>query len=100
MEFTEIPRSATLKVLGVELFNIGVISPDAATDVVLEAEMDGDYYFFVFRDKFLVGSILLGDASLSSKVKKVVEEHQDCSQWLQSGQGADHIVKCFQELVN
>ena len=97
-EFTEIPRSATLKVLGIELFNIGVISPDAATDRVFETEIDGNYYFFVFRDSLLVGSILLGDAALSTKIKKVVEERQDCSGWLQEGYDASHILNTIKDL--
>ena len=97
-EFTQIPRSATLKVLGIELFNIGVISPDAATDRVFETEVDGNYYFFVFRDSLLVGSILLGDAALSNKIKKVVEERQDCSVWLQKGYGAGHILNTMKDL--
>jgi nitrite reductase (NADH) large subunit len=98
-EFTEIPRSATLKVLGIQLFNIGVISPDAATDRVFETEVDGNYYFFVFRDSLLVGSILLGDAVLSNKIKKVVEERQDCSGWLQEGYDAAHIMNFIKDLV-
>jgi nitrite reductase (NADH) large subunit len=98
-EFAEIPRSASLKVMGIELFNIGVISPDAVTDRVFETEFDGHYYFFVFRDNLLVGSILLGDASLSSKIKKVVEEHQDCSALLQKGYDEAGILKFFEGLA-
>jgi len=98
-EFTEIPRSATLKVLGIELFNIGVISPDAATDRVFETEADGNYYFLVFRDSLLVGSILLGDAALSNKIKKVVDERQDCSRWLQEGYDAGHILNTMKDLL-
>jgi NAD(P)H-nitrite reductase large subunit len=97
-EFAEIPRSATLKVLGIELFNIGVISPDAATDRVLETEKDGHYFYFVFRDNLMVGSILLGNAALSNHVKKVVEERQDCSAWLQDGVDAAHIMKLIKNI--
>jgi len=98
-EFAEIPRSATLKVLGIELFNIGVISPDAATDRAFETEIDGNYYFFVFRDNLLVGSILLGNAALSTKIKKVVEEHYDCTEILQKGYDAARIVKFCEHLA-
>lgn len=97
-EFKEIPRSATLKVLGIPLFNIGVISPEAATDTVFEAEIDGNYYFFLFRADLMVGSILLGDTSLSSKVSRVVEGRQNCSQWLQGGQDAEGIVNILKDL--
>ena len=98
-EFTEIPRSTSLKVLGIELFNIGVSSPDATTDRAIEAEIDGNYYFFVFRDHLLVGSILLGNAALSSRIKKVVEEHYDCSELLQKGCDAAGILKFFEGLA-
>jgi len=98
-EFAEIPRSATLKVLGIELFNIGVISSGAATDRAFEMEINGNYYFFVFRDNLLVGSILLGNTALSSKIKKVVEEHYDCTEILQKGYDAARIVKYFEALA-
>jgi nitrite reductase (NADH) large subunit len=99
VEFTEIPRSATLKVLGIELFNIGIISPDAATDIVREKISDDAYYCLVFRNNLLVGSILLGDTALYPKIKKVVEGRQDCSQWLQNGYDAAHILKLIHDAV-
>jgi len=97
-EFKEIPRSATLKVLGIPLFNIGVISPEASSDTVFEAEIDGNYYFFLFREDLMVGSILLGDTSLSSKVSRVVEGRQNCSGWLQAGQDAAAILNFIKSL--
>ena len=98
-EFIEIPRSTTLKVLGFELFNIGVIAPDASTDIVFETELNGNYYFFVFRSNLLAGSILLGDAALSNQIKWVVEEHQDCSRWLQAGSDATQILNIIKDLA-
>jgi nitrite reductase (NADH) large subunit len=97
-EFKEIPRSATLKVLGIELFNIGVISPDAATDRTFEIEIDGHYYCFVFRGSLLVGSILLGDTAIASKIKKAVEEQHDCSAWIQEGADAARIIDLIKNI--
>ena len=78
-EFGGIPRSNTLKVLGLELFSIGQVAPDDGSFTVVEQEGDDRYYRFVFRDEHLVGAILLGDASLTVAVKKTVETRADCS---------------------
>ena len=39
--------------------------------------------YFVFRDNYMVGSILLGDTTHSAAVKKIIEKHHDCSKILQ-----------------
>lgn len=78
-EFSPLPRSATLKVLGVDLFTIGQIAREDLADRIVENRSDGTYFGFVFRHQFLTGAILLGDASLSPKAKKAIEEHCDCS---------------------
>jgi len=78
-EFGGIPRSNTLKVLGLDLFSIGRIEPEDASFEVVEDDRNGEYFRFVFRDSRLIGSILLGDAALTSVVKKVVEEKADFS---------------------
>ena len=59
-EFGGIPRSNTLKVLGINLFSIGLISPEDASYPVLEHEEGGAYYCFIFRDNFLAG-VIKGD---------------------------------------
>jgi nitrite reductase (NADH) large subunit len=78
-EFGGIPRSNTLKVLGLDLFSIGRIEPEDASFEIIEDDRNGGYFRFVFRDSRLVGSILLGDAALASAVKRVVEEKADFS---------------------
>ena len=78
-EFGGIPRSNTLKVLGVELLSIGKFEPEDASYVVLEQEAEGKYLRFLFRDGNLVGAILLGDTSISTAVKKAVETRTDFS---------------------
>lgn len=82
-EFGGIPRSNNLKVLDVDLFSVGVVAPDDGSYEELDHETeDGDYYRFLFHDGALVGAILLGDASLTAKVTKLVENADDLSKLL------------------
>jgi nitrite reductase (NADH) large subunit len=96
--FTALPRSNTLKVLGYDLFSIGRIAAQDSADQMIDAEIDGKYACFVVRENCLVGSILLGDISLSSKTRKVVEERQDCSVVLNKQAGARDILKFLEDL--
>ena len=91
VEFGGIPRSNTLKVLGLDLVSIGKFEPEDGSFQVLEQERDGKYARFVFRDNRLVGSILLGDTSLASAVKKSLEGHQDFSGLLQGHPTASDV---------
>jgi nitrite reductase (NADH) large subunit len=97
-EFAGVARSNMLKVLGVDLFSIGQIVLDDASFEAVEAEIDGKYYFFVFHDNYLVGSILLGDTSLSAGVKNVIEKHIDCSKVLQKHPGVPEIVSFLEQV--
>jgi len=76
--FVPMPRAATLKAVGVEVFSIGQVAPTDAGDRVVEAEIEGNYFCFVCRDQRLVGAILLGKASLASQVKRLVESGSAC----------------------
>jgi len=91
-EFVGLPRSNMLKVLGYDLFSIGKILPEDASYEVIDAERDGRYFYFVFRDQYLIGAILLGDTRLSAGVKNMVEKHHDCSPVLQKRPGVDDIL--------
>jgi len=73
-DFTAIPRSNTLKVLGTSLFSIGPVNPAPEGSIVLEEIDDSCYTGLYFLQNKLVGAILLGDISLSAAVKKVVED--------------------------
>jgi nitrite reductase (NADH) large subunit len=83
VEFGGIPRSNTLKVLGLDLFSIGQVNPDEAGFQILDEESNGRYYRLVFHDNRLVGSVLLGDTKLTSAVKNAVESGLDYSALLQ-----------------
>lgn len=81
--FLPVPRSAVLKVLGIDLFSIGRIAPEEGDTLIDEAGPDW-YEGFVFQAGLLVGAILMGDTSASSAIKKAVEEKLECSAILET----------------
>ena len=97
-EFAGIPRSNMLKVLGVDMFSVGQVHPQDASYRVVEDELDASYYYFVFRDSRMVSSILLGDTTLASTVKSVVEKAYDCSDVLQHRPSSKDILDFLHEL--
>jgi len=97
-EFAGVARSNMLKVLGYDMFSIGQIVLDDASFEAVEAEIDGKYYYFVFHDNYLVGSILLGDTTLSSGIKNVIEKHIDCSKVLQKHLGVPEILGFLEQV--
>lgn len=78
-EFGGIPRSHSLKVLGVDLLSIGKFSAEDDNDIIIESKHAGNYYCFVFHDSLLVGSILYGNTRISNGVKRAIEKREDCS---------------------
>jgi nitrite reductase (NADH) large subunit len=82
-EFGGIPRSNTLKVLGVDLFSIGQTTPEDASFQTVDDEADGRYTAFIFRENRLVGAVLLGDTRLAARVKRAIENREDFSGVLQ-----------------
>ncbi len=91
-EFGGIPRSNTLKVLGLDLFSIGEIEPQDGSYLALERETDAAYQRFVFHDSFLVGAILLGDTALIARVKQAVEKREDFSDVLARRPSAEDVL--------
>ncbi|MDP4094976.1 MAG: FAD-dependent oxidoreductase [Bacillota bacterium] len=71
-EFPGLPRSYLLKVLGVEMFSIGEIDTDEDCSIY-EKETEKEYYMFAIKYGRIIGSILVGDITLSTRVKKAVE---------------------------
>jgi nitrite reductase (NADH) large subunit len=98
-EFGGIPRSNTLKVLGVDLLSIGRFEPEDGSFRVVEQEADGRYYRFVFHDGRLVGAVLLGDTSVSAPVKKAIEGGGDFSGLLIRGPAASDVVHHLREMA-
>jgi len=91
-EFGGLPRSNTLKVLGLDLLSIGQFEPEDGSYDVLEQEKDGTYFRFVFHDGRMAGAILLGDTSLSSPLKKAIEGGEDFSGLLRKSPSAAAVM--------
>ena len=87
--FGGIPRSNTLKVLGLDLLSIGQFEPEDGSFQVIEAQQAEAYYRFVFRDEHLVGSVLVGDTSPAGPVKTAIEAGTDFSSMLIEGISAE-----------
>ena len=85
VEFGGIPRSNTLKVLGVDLVSTGLFEPADGSFLVAERQADGAYFRFVLHDGLLVGAVMLGDAALAGRVKKAIESRRDISAVIASG---------------
>ncbi len=98
MAFVGIPRSNLLKVLGVDLFSIGNVHPDDGSFQTFERTEQENYSSFVFRDNHLVGSILLGDATLSATLKKLIENQTSCADMLRGAPDARSIHKALTAL--
>ena len=92
VEFGGVPRSNTLKVLGLDLFSIGQFNPQDASFRTFDEEADGRYCRFVFRDNRLVGAVLLGNTKLAATVKQAVESGSDYSELLAECPGVPEII--------
>ena len=93
IEFGGIPRSHTLKVLGLNMMSIGKFNPEDGEDRVMEDEAGDCYRRFVFRDSRLVGAILLGDTALAATVTKALESRVDFSRVLLGPTPAQAVVE-------
>ena len=94
-EFGGLPRSNTLKVLGLDMFSIGRIMPEDAGFRVFEQEAESGYARFVFHESLLVGAILLGDMRLMPAAKRAVEDKRDCSSLLRGPATAEAVIEYF-----
>ena len=92
VQFGGIPRSNTLKVLGIDMLSIGQFEPEDGSYQVIETEKDTGYYRFVFRDEHLAGSVLVGDTSLAGPIKNAIENRTDFSSDLLAGVSADAFI--------
>jgi nitrite reductase (NADH) large subunit len=95
VEFGGIPRSNTLKVLGLELFSVGQFNPEDASFRTFDHEAAGSHSRFVFRDNRLVGAVLLGDTKLAATAKHAIETRADYSELLIECKTAPEILERF-----
>ena len=98
VEFGGIPRSNTLKVLGLDLFSICRVEPEDGSYTAIDGEEDGRYARFLFRDNRLVGAILLGNTERSADCKRAIETKADLSQLLAAHPSARDVLSALAEL--
>jgi len=98
IQFQKIPRSNSLKVMGISLFSIGRVNPLEPSDIMIDGEIKGNYYCFIFNNNQLVGSILLGEISNSAKVKSLAENKQDFRDILLKKPVVNDLVNYIQNL--
>ncbi|MDX9980725.1 MAG: FAD-dependent oxidoreductase [Lentisphaeria bacterium] len=93
--FANLPRSNTLKVLGLDLLSVGDFAvSDGSYDSRIER--DGQRFAqFVFRDGRLLGAILIGHGSCHAAVKKAVETGQGFTAELAAGRTAARFLELF-----
>ena len=89
------PPSTRLKVLGVDVFSIGQFSPSMEGDKLIAECKDGCYKSFLFREGKMIGSILLGDASVANKVKAAIEGKRDFSASLSGNVDVDSVIRAL-----
>ncbi len=82
VEFGGIPRSHTLKVLGLDMTSVGLFEPPDASYDLVEEEQGRAFRRLVFRDARLVGGILLGDTRGAAGLAKAIEKKTDFSAFL------------------
>ena len=93
VEFGGVPRSHTLKVLGLDVFSIGQFLPLDGSYRVCASETEGTYQSFVFRDGLLVGANLLGTTALAGLLKKAIESKRDFSGLLATHPTANQVAE-------
>lgn len=92
-EFHGIPRSNILKVMGLDLFSIGKILPEDASCIEIKENKNDNYYCFFLKDNYLIGTILIGDTSISAKVKNAIEQKIDFSEAMEYDRSLEKILK-------
>ena len=93
VEFGGVPRSHTLKVLGLDVFSIGQFLPLDGSYRACAGETEGKYQSFIFRDGILVGANLLGSTALAGLVKKAIESKTNFSGLLATHPTADQVAE-------
>lgn len=98
VEFGGIPRSNTLKVLGLDLFSIGRVEAEDGSYTSIDGEEDGRYARFLFRDTNLVGAILLGNTTQAARCKRAIEMKIDFSRVLATRPNARQVLAALTDL--
>ena len=89
------PPSTRLKVLGVDVFSVGQFAPGMEGDRLVAESGDGGYKSFLFREGKMIGSILLGDASMANKVKAAIEGKRDFPELLGENLDVESVIRAL-----
>jgi nitrite reductase (NADH) large subunit len=77
--FGGLPRSNTIKAVGLDLTSIGRFQPEDGGDLLVEEALPESYLAFVFRDNRMIGALLVGHAELAAPAKLAIESGTDFS---------------------
>lgn len=91
-EFGGLPRSHTLKVLGLDMLSVGCFEPPDGSYLTLDDESLGHYMRFVFHDGCLVGALLLGNTALSARITRAVDNRENFHAFLNKSPTARDIA--------
>jgi len=83
-----LPRSHTLKVVGLDTFSVGQFTAPDGDHVAVAGERDGAYASFVLRGGVLVGATLVGRLDAAAAARRAVEEGCDLLAPLRRGASA------------
>jgi nitrite reductase (NADH) large subunit len=100
MDFAAIPRSNTLKVMGINLFSVGQVNPPPPDALIRESELGSHYIYLAFLQNRLVGAILLGDTTLSPVIKKAMDEKLDFPEIVVQQPAMDALLQYLKSLAN
>lgn len=84
--FGGLPRSNTVKALGLDITSVGTFTPQDGGDLVVEGGGDAHHLLFLFRDGRMKGAIIVGRPALAAPAKQAVEAARDFTMVLSQGQ--------------
>ncbi|MDI6600593.1 MAG: FAD-dependent oxidoreductase [Thermoanaerobacteraceae bacterium] len=86
-----IPPSNMLKVMNVSCFSVGEINNEKGELKELKYTGNKEYYKLFLRNNVLVGAMMIGDVSKSTKIKSYVDQKKDISEFLISDNAKEII---------
>ena len=81
-EFAPVPRANTLKVLGLDMFSVGVVMPGDGSYTVIRGRGEGTYSRYVFHEGRLAGAVLMGDTRRAAQAAAAVRDRRDATSLL------------------
>lgn len=98
-EFPGVPRSHTLKILGLDTCSIGQFNAPDGSYRQLSSEEGGRYLSFVFKDGAMVGSNLVGDDTLAPAVRSAIESGRSFAEILARSPSAGAVAASLKAIA-